>query len=111
SKWRSSSENGPSLLIPRENAHIIDAHRQNDEEGQASGKEVKSSSPSGENSGDESAPPNLMRNTSVFTWKNLSYTVKTPSGDRLLLDNVQGWVKPGNLTALMGSSGAGKTTL
>ncbi|UNI23908.1 hypothetical protein JDV02_009700 [Purpureocillium takamizusanense] len=110
-RWRSSSENGPSLLIPRENAHIVNAHRQSDEEGQASGKQVTSTSPSGENSGDESAPPNLVRNTSVFTWKNLSYTVKTPSGDRLLLDNVQGWVKPGNLTALMGSSGAGKTTL
>ena len=53
----------------------------------------------------------LMRNASVFTWKNLSYTVKTPSGDLRLLDNVSGWVKPGMLGALMGSSGAGKTTL
>lgn len=53
----------------------------------------------------------LVRNTSVFTWKNLTYTVKTLSGDRVLLDNVQGWVKPGMLGALMGSSGAGKTTL
>ncbi|CCG84810.1 protein of unknown function [Taphrina deformans PYCC 5710] len=53
----------------------------------------------------------LVRNTSVFTWKNLTYTVKTPSGDRILLDNVQGWVKPGMLGALMGASGAGKTTL
>ncbi|KAG6039424.1 hypothetical protein E4U41_002666 [Claviceps citrina] len=56
-------------------------------------------------------PGNVIRNTSVFTWKNLTYTVKTPSGERLLLDNVQGWVKPGSLTAHMGSSGAGKTTL
>lgn len=53
----------------------------------------------------------LVRNESVFTWKNLTYTVKTPSGDRVLLDNVQGWIKPGMLGALMGSSGAGKTTL
>jgi ABC-type multidrug transport system ATPase subunit len=52
-----------------------------------------------------------MRNTSVFTWRNLSYVVKTPSGDRTLLDNVHGYVKPGMLGALMGSSGAGKTTL
>lgn len=47
----------------------------------------------------------------MFTWQNLSYTVKTPSGDRKLLDNVHGYVKPGMLGALMGSSGAGKTTL
>ncbi|KAL4784857.1 ABC-2 type transporter-domain-containing protein [Aspergillus varians] len=53
----------------------------------------------------------LIRNTSTFTWKGLCYIVKTLSGDRVLLDNVQGWVKPGTLGALMGSSGAGKTTL
>jgi ABC-type multidrug transport system ATPase subunit len=47
----------------------------------------------------------------VFTWKNLVYTVKTPTGDRVLLDHIYGWVKPGMLGALMGSSGAGKTTL
>jgi ATP-binding cassette subfamily G (WHITE) protein 2 (SNQ2) len=37
------------------------------------------------------------------------------SGDgkktRLLLDHVSGWIKPGQMTALMGASGAGKTTL
>ncbi|KAJ5483524.1 ABC transporter [Penicillium desertorum] len=54
---------------------------------------------------------NLNRNTSIFTWKNLTYTVQTPTGDRVLLDNIHGWVKPGMLGALMGSSGAGKTTL
>lgn len=52
-----------------------------------------------------------MRNTSVFTWRNLSHVVQTPSGPRTLLDNVNGYVKPGMLGALMGSSGAGKTTL
>jgi ABC-type transport system involved in cytochrome bd biosynthesis fused ATPase/permease subunit len=55
--------------------------------------------------------PDLVRNDSVFTWKDLTYTVKTPTGDLVLLDNVQGWIKPGMLGALMGSSGAGKTTL
>ena len=37
--------------------------------------------------------------------------MKTPTGDRALLDNVYGWVKPGMHGAFMGSSGAGKTTL
>ncbi len=59
----------------------------------------------------ETEKPSLVRNTSVLTWRNLQYTVKVPGGHRLLLDNINGYVKPGQLGALMGSSGAGKTTL
>ena len=47
----------------------------------------------------------------IFHWRNLTYQVKVKGGDRVLLDHVDGWVKPGQVTALMGSSGAGKTTL
>ncbi|KAK2593083.1 hypothetical protein QQS21_009213 [Conoideocrella luteorostrata] len=121
SRWRSVSEAGPSLFIPRDTAQAYKNNktkRQLDVEGQANERDaVVPSSSSGNSVSDEvtssgtQTPENLVANTSVFTWKDLSYTVKTPSGDRLLLDNVQGWVKPGNLTALMGSSGAGKTTL
>ena len=46
-----------------------------------------------------------------FTWSKLRYTVPVPTGKRVLLDSVDGYVKPGTLTALMGASGAGKTTL
>ncbi|RDW64630.1 hypothetical protein BP6252_10281 [Coleophoma cylindrospora] len=53
----------------------------------------------------------LARNEAVFTWDKLSYTVSVPGGHRKLLDNITGWIKPGQLGALMGSSGAGKTTL
>ncbi|KAL4729018.1 Multidrug resistance protein [Fusarium chlamydosporum] len=49
--------------------------------------------------------------TSVFHWKNVCYDVKIKAETRRILDHVDGWVKPGTLTALMGSSGAGKTTL
>ena len=108
-RWRAASEDGPSLVIPREKAGLRKVRMADEERGQKTA--VSSSSPSRDGSDDETSQPNLIRNTSIFTWKNLSYTVKTPQGDRLLLDNVQGWVKPGNLTALMGSSGAGKTTL
>ena len=48
---------------------------------------------------------------STFTWKDLTYTVKAEGGDKNLLNNVYGYCKAGTLTALMGSSGAGKTTL
>lgn len=125
-RWTWSSENGPRLVIPREQAKTnkaMAAQRQNDEEGQidpaAATTKNESVTPSGSEtetgtSTSEQQRPSqarLIRNSSIFTWKSLSYTVKTASGDRVLLDNVQGWVKPGNLTALMGSSGAGKSTL
>jgi ABC-type multidrug transport system permease subunit/ABC-type multidrug transport system ATPase subunit len=112
SRWKSASESGPSLLIPRENVKTAKASQQLDVEGQVQEKKAVGSSSNSEHiRQDDSTEENLIANTSVFTWKNLSYTVKTPSGDRMLLDNVQGWVKPGMLGALMGSSGAGKTTL
>jgi ATP-binding cassette, subfamily G (WHITE), member 2, SNQ2 len=53
----------------------------------------------------------LVQTKRPFTWKNLTYTVPVPGGQRQLLDHVFGFVRPGQLTALMGSSGAGKTTL
>ena len=53
----------------------------------------------------------LAQNQSTFTWRDLTYTVETSDGPRQLLNSIHGWVKPGMLGALMGSSGAGKTTL
>ncbi|TPX15449.1 uncharacterized protein E0L32_004429 [Thyridium curvatum] len=47
----------------------------------------------------------------VLTWEDLKYDVPVPGGTRRLLNSVYGYVKPGQLTALMGASGAGKTTL
>ncbi|RKK74598.1 ABC transporter CDR4 [Fusarium oxysporum] len=53
----------------------------------------------------------VEKNISVFHWKNVSYDIEIKGKPRRILDHVDGWVKPGTLTALMGSSGAGKTTL
>jgi len=44
-------------------------------------------------------------------WKDLSYTVQVEGKDTLILDRVNGFVKPGEMVALMGPSGAGKSTL
>ena len=104
-RWRAASEAGSTLLIPRERAKLVPAELRDEEA--ATGEKLPPSAV-----GDHDAAEKvLIKNTSLFTWKNLSYTVKTHEGERLLLDNVQGWVKPGMLGALMGSSGAGKTTL
>ncbi|CAK7227501.1 Multidrug resistance protein [Sporothrix eucalyptigena] len=62
----------------------------------------------GGGSGDEGV---IQGSTSVFHWRNVCYDIKIKGEPRRILDNVDGWVKPGTLTALMGVSGAGKTTL
>lgn len=52
-----------------------------------------------------------VESESILTWEALNYDVPTPAGSLRLLNNVYGYVRPGQLTALMGASGAGKTTL
>ena len=53
-----------------------------------------------------------------LAWRNIHYSVMVDRTDggkgkaaRRLLDGISGYAKAGQLTALMGSSGAGKTTL
>ncbi|KAK8120926.1 ATPase [Apiospora kogelbergensis] len=53
----------------------------------------------------------LSRSDSIFTWRDVEYTVPYMGGERKLLNNVNGYAKPGVMVALMGASGAGKTTL
>ncbi|KAI0096799.1 putative ABC multidrug transporter [Nemania sp. FL0031] len=47
----------------------------------------------------------------VFTFRDINYFVHAGGSEKQLLRNVSGFVTPGKLVALMGSSGAGKTTL
>lgn len=120
SNWSQVSGNSGFLVIPHEKTRKM-KHLAVDEESQSRLDLPDSSHRSGASPTDDektsaantsaNLDAQLIRNTSIFTWKDLTYTVKTSSGDRILLDNVQGWVKPGMLGALMGSSGAGKTTL
>lgn len=53
----------------------------------------------------------IQKQTAIFSWRNVCYDIKIKKEHRRILDHVDGWVKPGTLTALMGVSGAGKTTL
>lgn len=53
---------------------------------------------------------NEFKRGKTLTWKNVNYVVPVPGGNRRLLHDVTGYVKSGQLVALMGASGAGKTT-
>jgi ATP-binding cassette subfamily G (WHITE) protein 2 (SNQ2) len=101
---KESSSN--SVLEFARHGDVVDPHRVADEESQA--REGAASTGSGAQSRSSDNKDGLIRNTSVFTWRNLKYTVKVPGGERLLLDSINGFIKPGQLGALMGSSGAGE---
>lgn len=64
-----------------------------------------------DHSGSSNSSDKIPSDKEIFHWRNLTYEVKIKSENRVLLDHIDGWVKPGQVTALMGSSGAGKTTL
>jgi ABC-type multidrug transport system ATPase subunit/ABC-type multidrug transport system permease subunit len=49
----------------------------------------------------DGSTPGIESQTSVFHWANVCYEVKVKGQTRQILDNVDGWVKPGTLTALM----------
>jgi hypothetical protein len=56
---------------------------------------------------DDQKVEGIAKNTAVFTWQHVNYTIPVKGGQKQLLRDVQGYVKPGRLTALMGASGAG----
>ncbi|GMG19756.1 unnamed protein product [Ambrosiozyma monospora] len=53
----------------------------------------------------------IIADADIFSWQHLDYIIPYEGKQRQLLCDIQGYVKPGTMTALMGESGAGKTTL
>ena len=73
--WKATGNGGASLLIPREK---LKAHNAAicDEEAQRNEKAHTRETPDAPAEADDST---LTRNTSIFTWRNLTYTVSTPN--------------------------------
>lgn len=43
----------------------------------------------------------IRKQTAIFHWEDVCYDIKIKGETRRILDHVDGWVKPGTLTALM----------
>jgi ATP-binding cassette, subfamily G (WHITE), member 2, PDR len=43
-------------------------------------------------------PPSIQKQTAIFHWTDVNYDIKIKNEPRRLLDEVDGWVKPGTLT-------------
>ena len=65
----------------------------------------------GDSDHSENTVEGVARNETIFTFQDINYTIPYEKGEKQLLKDIQGYVKPGKLTALIGASGAGKTTL
>lgn len=91
-----NSQSGSSVLLYKRGS---EKKREGDVENPAEGSK----------SADASALSGSVKH-STFSWKELDYHVPFHGEKKQLLNKVFGFVKPGNLVALMGASGAGKTT-
>lgn len=58
----------------------------------------------------ETPDQTLAATDSMFTWQDLNLNVQIGQETRTLLNGVDGYCKPGTFTALVGASGAGKST-
>lgn len=54
-----------------------------------------------EGNGNHDPSKAIQKQTSIFHWQDVCYDIKIKSETRRILDHVDGWVKPGTLTALM----------
>ena len=100
---------GEVLLFRRgQLPHII---KENDEEEKQDERPTAEGVIAGKTLSGGDIPPSIQKQTAIFHWLGVNYDIKIKGEGRRILDDVDGWVKPGTLTALMGATGAGKTSL
>lgn len=91
---------------PESVAHAMKGKGGRNDEESGEEKQTISDETESENS-NEKVVEGIAKNTTIFTWQNVNYKIPYKGGERMLLQDVQGYVKPGHLTALVGASGAG----
>ncbi|KAJ5858866.1 hypothetical protein N7534_004143 [Penicillium rubens] len=104
----SERSKGEVLVFRRGKAQQARSKRYQSDEEQSSSAVVQNEKPANDATGTIAG---VEKQTSIFHWENVTYSVEIKGEERRILDHVDGWIRPGTLTALMGVSGAGKTTL
>ncbi|KAI1458945.1 ABC-2 type transporter-domain-containing protein [Annulohypoxylon moriforme] len=114
-----SSEGGGALIFKKSKRAKEQAQKASTPSDVEKNAGADSSGSSTTRVGDSKATPDeqnealeqLTKSDSIFTWRDVEYTVPYLGGQRKLLNKVSGYAKPGIMVALMGASGAGKSTL
>lgn len=88
---------GEVLLFQRRRSHHPQPH--SDEE--ANSVEEFSTTLAAEGKGASDVPFGIHQQTAVIHWEDVNFDLKVKGKERRLLHNVDGWVRPGTLTALM----------
>lgn len=98
---RAKRSKGEVLVFPRGKIpSFLKSHSDSDKEGTAEKVTVAEKIRSDENAGEKDVSM-IQRQTAIFSWEDVCYEVKIKKETRRILDHVDGWVKPGTLTALM----------
>jgi len=89
---------GEVLLFPRGIVPTVAA--KDDEEGTADDRPTAQGVVAGKTISGGDIPPSIQKQTAIFHWQAVHYDIKIKGEPRRLLDDVDGWVKPGTLTAV-----------
>ena len=100
---------GEVLLFRR--GMVPEMGRDSDEEEKADDRPTAQGTIAGKTISGGDIPPSIQKQTAIFHWLGVNFDIKIKGEGRRILDDVDGWIKPGTLTALMGATGAGKTSL
>ncbi|KAG8631234.1 hypothetical protein KVT40_000374 [Elsinoe batatas] len=99
------------IVFPRKRKQVVRFASTNDEESVKEMSTISTGRPRGMSGASAVSTEMVKHNGSTLHWQNLCYDVKDGKETKRLLDHVDGWIKSGTLTAVMGVPGSGKTTL
>ncbi|KAL4882943.1 ABC-2 type transporter-domain-containing protein [Aspergillus karnatakaensis] len=107
-----NTSRGEVLLFQRSHKREMDGPVGRDEEAAINSAPQNVQTTANQSQAKKSEQTNCLQEQSgVLHWKDVCYEVIVKGERRVISDHIDGWVRPGTLTALMGATGAGKTTL